>query len=327
MKKKHDHSYKLLFSHPRMVADLLKGFVKESWVERVDFSTLERCNGSYVSDDLREREDDMVWRMKYGKEWVYLYLLLEFQSTVDKFMAVRIMGYKALLYQDLIKKGHVKKSGKLPVILPLVLYNGIRSWKAPLHLQDLVEPVEGELSRFRHSMEYILLEERAIPKKELKPGPNMVSLLFALEQSRGEDEIVKVLDRFWHWLEPKELDDIKRAFAAWISRVAFHSRTMTKEKAAVNLLEVRTMLAERLKIREKRLVKKTLAQGLEQGLEQGRIQQQQVAVIANLEAKFRRVPAGLVKKIEECDDLDALLKLQTLAITSKSIEAFRKKLL
>jgi len=102
-------------------------------------------------------------------------------------------------------------------------------------------------------------------KKELKPGPNMVSLLFALEQSRGEEEIERVLDRFWHWLEPKELDEIKRALATWISRVALHTRTRKKENADVNLLEVRTMLAERLKIRDKKLVKQSLEKGLEQG--------------------------------------------------------------
>jgi hypothetical protein len=37
----HDNSYKLLFSHPEMVEDLLKGFVKENWVGECDFSTLE----------------------------------------------------------------------------------------------------------------------------------------------------------------------------------------------------------------------------------------------------------------------------------------------
>ncbi len=37
---KHDGSYKNLFSHARMVEDLLKGFVQEEWVENLDFSTL-----------------------------------------------------------------------------------------------------------------------------------------------------------------------------------------------------------------------------------------------------------------------------------------------
>jgi hypothetical protein len=37
----YDHAYKLLFSHPQMVADLLRGFVQEAWVQQLDFTTLE----------------------------------------------------------------------------------------------------------------------------------------------------------------------------------------------------------------------------------------------------------------------------------------------
>ncbi len=57
----HDHAYKHLFSHPQMVADLLRGFVHELWVAGLDFASLEKVNGSYVTDDLREREDDIIW--------------------------------------------------------------------------------------------------------------------------------------------------------------------------------------------------------------------------------------------------------------------------
>ncbi|MFM8330126.1 MAG: Rpn family recombination-promoting nuclease/putative transposase [Candidatus Methylumidiphilus sp.] len=51
----HDPAYKLLFSHAEMVADLLRGFVHEDWVAELDFSTLEKCHGHYVSDRLRKR--------------------------------------------------------------------------------------------------------------------------------------------------------------------------------------------------------------------------------------------------------------------------------
>ena len=43
----HDHSYKLLFSHAVMVEDLLRGFVREDWVQAIDFATLEKVPGSY----------------------------------------------------------------------------------------------------------------------------------------------------------------------------------------------------------------------------------------------------------------------------------------
>ena len=58
----HDHAYKLLFSHPEMVRDLLEGFVNEPWLEQLDYGSLERVPSTYVSDDLRERSDDVVWR-------------------------------------------------------------------------------------------------------------------------------------------------------------------------------------------------------------------------------------------------------------------------
>src|SRR5262249_37416584 len=62
----HDASYKLLFSHARMVEDLLRGFVHEAWVREVDFTSLERVSGRDVSADLREREDDMIWWGRWG---------------------------------------------------------------------------------------------------------------------------------------------------------------------------------------------------------------------------------------------------------------------
>ncbi|MES1242468.1 MAG: Rpn family recombination-promoting nuclease/putative transposase, partial [Acidobacteriota bacterium] len=87
----HDHGYKLLFSHAALVADVLRGFVREDWVAELDFETLERVDGSYVFDDLRHRESDMVWKVRWRDRVLYVYLLLEFQSTVDPFMPVRSM--------------------------------------------------------------------------------------------------------------------------------------------------------------------------------------------------------------------------------------------
>ncbi len=143
MTTQHDNSYKLLFSHPQMVKDLLIGFVKEAWVEQLDFSTLEKVSGSYVSDELRDREDDIIWRVRWGEDWLYVYLLLEFQSSIDKYMAVRVMSYLGLLYQDLVRQKTFTPNGKLPPVLPVVLYNGETRWSAAQNVAELVEQVPG----------------------------------------------------------------------------------------------------------------------------------------------------------------------------------------
>src|SRR4051794_18985798 len=109
----HDNGYKRLFSHPEMVADLLRDFVREDWVQDLDFSTLERVSGSYVAPQLRSRESDVVWRVRRGRDpWLYIYLLIEFQSTVDPFMALRMMVYLGLLYQDLVQRRELTASNK-----------------------------------------------------------------------------------------------------------------------------------------------------------------------------------------------------------------------
>jgi predicted transposase YdaD len=100
---RHDPSYKALFSEPRMVEDLLRGFVPGEWVHRLDFSTLEKANAQFVSEELLRREDDVIWRVRFTDQgWLYVYLLLEFQSAPDPWMALRIMVYVGLLWQDLV---------------------------------------------------------------------------------------------------------------------------------------------------------------------------------------------------------------------------------
>ncbi|MDR3086746.1 MAG: Rpn family recombination-promoting nuclease/putative transposase, partial [Azoarcus sp.] len=74
-----DSDSKQFFSHPRMVHELLRDWVPGPWDE-ADFSTLERVNGSYVAESQKQRHDDMVWRLRLKDRWLWVYLVLEFQS-------------------------------------------------------------------------------------------------------------------------------------------------------------------------------------------------------------------------------------------------------
>ncbi len=172
-----DTGYRRLFSHREMVADLLAGFVHEPWVAELELETLERVSGSYVSDDFREREDDIIWRVRWRGRWLYVYLLLEFQSTVDRYMAVRMLVYVGMLYQDLIRAKQLTPSGLLPPVFPIVLYNGERKWTAACEVSELVEAVPGGLEHYRPQMRYCLLEERAYQNAELAPMRNLVAAL------------------------------------------------------------------------------------------------------------------------------------------------------
>jgi hypothetical protein len=60
------------------------------------------------------------------------------EISLDPFMAVRMLVYVGLLYQDLIRRQEVKPGHKLPPVLPIVLYNGGNTWAAPTALAALL---------------------------------------------------------------------------------------------------------------------------------------------------------------------------------------------
>ncbi|SER87331.1 hypothetical protein [Giesbergeria anulus] len=70
----------------------------------MDYSTLEKMPGSYnITDDLRHRADNVVWRVKVRPEWVYLYTLN--CRFVDGYAHDKLC--RPLLYQDLIQAKQV----------------------------------------------------------------------------------------------------------------------------------------------------------------------------------------------------------------------------
>ena len=135
--------------------DLLRGFAARDWSGALDFTSLTPLPASYVSRDLRQRHGDLVWRVRFGDErWLYLVLLLEFQSGVDRAMAVRMLTYSGLLYQRLVAEGVLRERGALPPVLPVVIYNGRSPWTAPADVAELIAAGGAALARYQPSQQY-----------------------------------------------------------------------------------------------------------------------------------------------------------------------------
>jgi len=258
MHNAHDRSYKLLFSNPQMVKDLLKGFVHEDWVNEVDFSTLETVKDKFVSDDLREREDDIIWRVRHKQSWIYVYLLIEFQSTIDSFMAVRVPLYTLMLYQDLIRSEKIKKGELLPPVFPVVLYNGSQRWDSATQLSDLIIDLPGGLDRYKLESEYLILDEGSYSLSELEPLKNLVAAIFRLENAQNREDIIRVIDNLQQWLSSPEMDNTRKSFVIWLKRVLMPIKKEDEPIQEINdLTEIKAMLAQ--------TVSKMTAPWIEQG--------------------------------------------------------------
>ena len=129
---------------------------------RLDFATLERLPASFVNKHLDQRHTDMLWRIGFtGGGWVYILILLEFQSTVDRRMALQVLDYTSTIWMRLDRED-LGPDGEYPLVLPIVIYNGKSRWTAATDVGDLVGPVPEELLRYRSRLRYLLIETRSL---------------------------------------------------------------------------------------------------------------------------------------------------------------------
>lgn len=167
MHQDHDSQYKDLFSNSTLVAELLRSFVDEEFVQHLDFSTLEKQNSHFVTGKYRKREADIIYKIQFQGNPVYIYLLIEFQSGVDRLMSLRLLEYIVQFYKDLLK---VENHESLPPVFPLVLYSGDRKWSAPIQFKNLVAP-SSMPGKYIPNFRYYKVAINEISKHRLQKNP------------------------------------------------------------------------------------------------------------------------------------------------------------
>jgi len=261
--KFNDRGYKRLFSHPRMVEDLIKSFVKEDFVRDINFGELKRDFDSFITEEFRERESDIIWQVEYKGRPAYLYILIEFQSTVDHYMALRMLLYLLLFYQELIKYKEYRDQ-KLPPVFPILLYNGDDQWSAPVSLQELLDSPSPSLAEYMPSFRYCRIVERDFLPESLIELNTLTSNLFLIETGDTE-KIGEVAERIIAILE-KEVDkELRRSFGLWLNRL-FEKRRIpvSIDIEKLSSSEVRTLLETNLR----RFEEETLTKGRQEGEQQ-----------------------------------------------------------
>ena len=277
----HDSGRKDIFGHKQVVVDFLRGYVHQPWVHSVDFDSLERVNSSYVHEADQQRIGDVVWRfrLKDGSGWVYTYLLLELQSKIDRHMALRMMVYVGLLYQDLIKQKQFGPDGLLPAIFPAVIYNGKRPWNAPLSLSELITKVPEPMRALLPNMSYYLLDEGRV--QPLAPD-NILSAIIEMERAPDAKQLSAALERARKLLDVSGNQSLGRTLLAWLKRVVLRFMAPGLKLDQLNYLEeLQTMLAENVIMWTQKWEHQGWQKGLVKGREEGREEVFQKAALAS----------------------------------------------
>ena len=281
------YKHVLSLSFAFMVEELLRWLVADlhgmhALVDALDVSTLTRVHEQSVTAGdaaLHRHSNDMVWRVhlrESGEDdagtaagradwtasppggddaepeasgpWLYLVVMLEFQSAVDYLMPLRIRNYVDNFHMEQWRGRRFRSTDRLAPVLPIVLYIGKPRWTAARRVIDLVTPGAaptggGESgARWRADPRfagdgYVLLDSHRVGPEDLKHD-NAAALLAGLENPSPTTlpELVGAVCRRLRAPELRELRDVMLAWAGWRARQA-GLRIEDEDMAQVNRME------------------------------------------------------------------------------------------
>ena len=261
-----------------MVEELVREFVPEALAAGLDFSGLQRVNPKFHSGrrSARRREGDVIWRLPtcQGTD-IYLYLLIEFQSESDWWMAVRAQIYQGLLWQQVIAEKGLKTGARLPPLLLLVLYNGIQRWKAPTEIRELIAlSPDSALWPWQPQVRYYLLDMGAFPRDDLTRRTSVAALLFRLEQPLSSQELEVLTGEVVGWLrQHPDYVDLRRLFAELVRQAFAQAGVIGPISDGLEeLLEMKSNLATIGEVWRRQWRAEALAEGRAAGEAEGRAQ-------------------------------------------------------
>ena len=211
-----DPIYKRLYAFARMVEDLLRSLFTDASLD-ADYRTLEKLSTEYVGDALQQRRGDTAWRLRTRRAsggWLHVLVMLEFQSTTDAAMALRVLEYTTLLYGELLRRG-IAAPGALPPVLPVVLYNGDSPWLPATEMRDRIDAPPRALAPYQTSQRHLVLDQRRARAEDFKLH-ELTWAVAQLEQSRSAADLARTARRLAALLAGGGQDELRRTFAHWL---------------------------------------------------------------------------------------------------------------
>ena len=270
--QRHDAAYKSFFSRPLTVADTLR-LKAQDLVDDLDLDTLEPAPTSFVTKVFEQRHADVLWRVQTrGRRWLYVMVLLEFQSTVDGNMSLRMLDYTVRVLMAL-RNDELGLGGAFPGVLPIVIHSGDRPWTAARDIREMFADVPKGLLGFLPRHRYLLIDLQA-PGPYGPPTENLLSMIAELERAKTRERLEELAGMLPELAVRIQDPSLIGRLETWIELVRAWKISPDGGVPQINFnrMEEEEMptLLERALEWNKEVNQEWLERGIEQGIEQGR---------------------------------------------------------
>ena len=112
-----------------------------------DFSQLTHIDESFVPDNLRDQESDVLYSVPFRRESktdeVFIYILIEHRSNVEATIAFDMLLYMTQIWEfqrrEWESSNIPESQRRLRPIIPIVFYTREQRWQIPLNFSTLMD--------------------------------------------------------------------------------------------------------------------------------------------------------------------------------------------
>ena len=218
MDNPHDKLFKNAFSKPENARGLLLSVLPSAVCKALDLKDPRPEPGSYLDENLEGRYSDLLFSVPFQGQAArtkaddasdttasraFVYVLVEHQSAVDRFMGLRLLEYMCRIWQAFRRDN--PKAKRLPVVFPLVVHHSAKGWTAPVQLQDLVDtshPDPSAVAPFIPDFRFLLddLPRQRTEQLRARPLPSFGQLALLILRAAHLNDNQEILAAMRAWI-------------------------------------------------------------------------------------------------------------------------------
>ena len=331
-----DRSTRWLLEDRENVRGLLE-IVAEHLVSHLDFSQLTHINRSFIPDNLREQESDLVYTMPFrsesNTEELLIYILIEHQSTIDTTMGFRVLFYMTQIWdfqrREWESSNVPKSEWRFHPIIPIVFYTGEQRWTKPLTLSSLMD-LPDMLSEFIPKFGTLFLSVKDTDTANLTKTNHPFGWLLTVLQKEhaSKEEIRAALMQAVAHIDTLDTDNKQQ----WTRSIYYLYLLILHRRPTEEHEELKTLVHQQMKEPSRReeaeamaqtMAEHLIEQGEKRGEKRGETRAKRETLLKLLHLQFDPVPESVVTKIasiRSLSHLDALFEKVATAQTLDEIE-------
>jgi len=299
----HDKLFRETWSNLENARSFLENYLPGHVLGLMDLSTLEISKDSFVEKELADYYSDMLYKVMLSGSPGFVYVLFEHKSYYDKYVHLQILEYMVKIWRLFIKQQKKKKREALPIVIPLLICHGKRSWpKDTIRLSSLLSGPVRELTGYIPDFGFNLYDLTCLTDDEIK-GTVMGRVVLLL---------------FKHVFDP----DLQAKLPGILSLM----KTLMEKETGLQYFEtvlrylfstMDDISAEAIKEVAERLRKEGEIRGEIRGKLEGKLEGLTDAIELGMTLKFPDKVNAVMAEVKKINDIDMLVKIKEAIKTVK----------